>query len=85
MAKQDETGPDNPKAANAHGAAEVQAKMDEDLEQGFHGVKVDPTPNVNYTVHGVTRGLPTPETSAEQYAVAEAHGRKIAKRFGANA
>lgn len=31
-------------------------------EQGFRGTEVDPTPNENYTVAGVTSGAPTPET-----------------------
>lgn len=30
--------------------------------QGFRGIEVDPTPNENYTVAGVTSGAPTPET-----------------------
>lgn len=44
------------------GGKEVQSKMDEETEKGFRGVKVDPTPNENYTVAGVTSGKPTPET-----------------------
>lgn len=32
------------------------------IEQGFRGVEVDPTPNEHYTVAGVTAGKPTPET-----------------------
>ncbi len=42
--------------------AEVQAKVDKELDQGFRGVEADPTPNENYTVQGVTAGKPTPET-----------------------
>ena len=42
--------------------AQVQKQMDEDTERGFRGVEVDPTPNDNYTVSGVTSGAPTPET-----------------------
>jgi hypothetical protein len=42
--------------------AEVQAKADEDAARGFRGVEVDPTPNENYSVAGVTSGAPTPET-----------------------
>lgn len=34
-------------------------------EQGFRGIEVDPTPNENYTVAGVTSGAPTPETDLE--------------------
>lgn len=48
------------------GAAEVQARTDEELEQGFRGVEVDTTPNENYTVQGVTAGKPTPETDDGQ-------------------
>lgn len=46
------------------GASQVQSKMDEFTEQGFRGVAVDPTPNENYTVAGVTGGAPTPETDS---------------------
>lgn len=41
---------------------EVQERADRETEQGFRGVEVDPTPNENYTVAGVTSGAPTPET-----------------------
>lgn len=51
-----------PPAAPDAGASQVQAKMDEETDQGFRGVKVDPTPNEAYTVQGVTSGAPTPET-----------------------
>lgn len=46
------------------GSAEVQKKSDKETDQGFAGVEVDPTPNENYTVKGVTSGAPTPETDA---------------------
>jgi len=59
------------------GAAEVQAKMDQETEQGFRGVKVDPTPNENYTVSGVTSGAPTPETDADAAAEADAQVRRL--------
>ena len=42
--------------------AAVKAAVDKDTEQGFRGANTDPTPNENYTVAGVTAGLPTPET-----------------------
>jgi hypothetical protein len=48
--------------AESLGAGQVQEKMDEEQEQGFRGTKVDPTPNENFTVAGVTSGAPTPET-----------------------
>ncbi len=54
------------KGAAADPAAEVQARMDEELEQGFRGREVDSTPNENYTVAGVTDGKPTPETDEAQ-------------------
>jgi hypothetical protein len=47
------------------GADQVQEKMDEEQERGYRGVKVDKTPNENYTVAGVTKNLPTPETDPE--------------------
>jgi hypothetical protein len=43
----------------------LQAAADKETAQGFRGVEVDPTPNENYTVAGVTSGAPTPETHAE--------------------
>jgi hypothetical protein len=54
--------------AESLGAGEVQAKMDEEQEKGYRGTKGDPTPNENYTVAGVTKGLPTPETDPAQAA-----------------
>lgn len=45
---------------------QVQAAVDEETEQGFRGTQVDPTPNENYTVKGVTAGKPTPETDKKQ-------------------
>jgi hypothetical protein len=42
--------------------AEVQRRVDEDEARGLRGVEVDPTPNENYTIAGVTSGAPTPET-----------------------
>lgn len=42
--------------------ADVQKRADEDTARGFRGVEVDPTPNENYSVAGVTSGAPTPET-----------------------
>jgi hypothetical protein len=51
--------------ADAATAKEVQEKVDEETAQGFRGVEVDPTPNENYTIAGVTKGAPTPETDDE--------------------
>lgn len=71
-------GKDNERGAEKEGAAdqrpdelsgednkvldEVQAAVDKETEQGFRGTEVDPTPNENYTVVGVTSEAPTPET-----------------------
>lgn len=50
-------------ATNADaGQKEMQAIVDKENEQGFVGVSSDSTPNENYTLQGVTKGLPTPET-----------------------
>ncbi|MEU1919354.1 hypothetical protein ABZ742_04175 [Streptomyces albogriseolus] len=48
-------------------AQAIQKATDEAEEQGFFGTAVDPTPNENYTLKGVTSGAPTPE-SDPQYA-----------------
>lgn len=45
------------------GQAEVQAKFDAEQEQGYRGVRADPTPVENYTLQGVTSGAPTPESA----------------------
>lgn len=50
------------KDATEKAAEQVQEAVDRETEQGFRGVEVDPTPNENYTVSGVTAGKPTPET-----------------------
>lgn len=42
---------------------QVQDAVDQETEQGFRGVEVDPTPNENYTLAGQNAGKPTPETS----------------------
>ena len=64
------------KSAKDGGADQVAEKMDVETEQGFRGTKVDPTPNENYTVAGVTAGKPTPETDAKAAAKArESSGR----------
>ena len=58
------------------GQGEIQAKVDIEEEQGFRGIKVDPTPNENYTVDGVTSGAPTPENDQSARAEAKA-GLKV--------
>lgn len=62
--------PEQEQTGGDAGQAEVQEKMDVITEQGFRGVEVDPTPNENYTVAGVTSGAPTPETDADAEAAA---------------
>ncbi|WP_432091019.1 hypothetical protein [Streptomyces sp. NRRL F-5630] len=48
------------------GVAEaIQAATDAAEAQGYLGVAVDPTPNENYTLAGVTSGKPTPESDPE--------------------
>ncbi len=51
--------------ADDRSTAEVQERVDRETERGFRGVEVDPTPNENYTVAGVIKGAPTPETDPE--------------------
>jgi len=41
---------------------EVQEKVNDETEKGYRGTVLDPTPNENYTIAGVTSGKPTPET-----------------------
>lgn len=60
--------------------AQAQAQADVETEQGFRGVKVDPTPNENYTVSGVTSGAPTPET--DEAAASAAH--EAQQQLGSN-
>lgn len=45
------------------GSREVQKKVDKEVDQGFSGSVTDRTPNENYTVGGVTKDKPTPETA----------------------
>ena len=66
-----------PKKNDDAGSAEVQRNVDKASEQGFYGVKVDPTPNENYTVAGVTAGKPTPETDEKAADAARAATRRL--------
>jgi hypothetical protein len=45
---------------------QVAENLEQEVEDGFRGTKVDPTPNENYTLKGVTSGKPTPETDDKQ-------------------
>lgn len=68
---------DNADAGVTNVADKVQAKVDTETEQGFRGVEADPTPNENYTVSGVTKGAPTPETDADTADEAASHVRGL--------
>jgi hypothetical protein len=59
------------------GASQVDEAVAQEQEQGFRGTKVDPTPNENYTVAGVTAGKPTPETDDEHAAKVDAQLRSL--------
>lgn len=54
--------PRQAKQATDAASKQVQERMDQETEQGFRGVEVDPTPNENYTLAGQNAGAPTPET-----------------------
>lgn len=58
----------SPEKATEAAQAEVQKVVDKQVDQGFRGVEVDPTPNENYTVPGVLADKPTPETDADHAA-----------------
>lgn len=58
-------------------AADVQKRVDEETDQGFRGIKADPTPNENYTVEGVTAGKPTPETDDDAAETARRHMKGV--------
>lgn len=40
----------------------VQKTVDDENAKGYRGQQVSQVPNENYTIAGVTKGLPTPET-----------------------
>lgn len=56
----------------------VQSTVDEETERGYNGTEVDPTPNENYTLAGVTSGKPTPETD-EKAAAKAAEAASVAR------
>lgn len=59
-AKNDPQQPDS--TPSPHGGKEVEKGINEAAEQGFFGVRPDPTPLDHYTLPGVLAGKPTPET-----------------------
>lgn len=67
-------------ASGDSGASQVQETVDAEEKVGFRPADaepVDPTPNENYTVAGVTSGKPTPETDEKARAKArERLGRR---------
>lgn len=69
---------DKPNAKSDAGRAQAQSMMDEWTEKGHRGTAVDPTPNENYTVAGVTSGAPTPETDIDAEAEAVGPGGPLA-------
>lgn len=60
--KKSDTTTEKSAKAKPSTVSSIQAKVDQENEQGFRGIEVDPTPNENYTVAGVVSGKPTPET-----------------------
>lgn len=44
---------------------QVEKAVSEVNDQGYTGVKVDQTPDENYTLAGVVAGKPVPETAAD--------------------
>lgn len=76
----DTTDADEAVAENTR--AEAQEAMDAEHEKGYRGVAVDPTPNENYSVSGVTEGKPTPETDPKhRRKVRDALEERAASRF----
>lgn len=61
------------KTDKAH--TQVDKAVAAEEEQGFRGVKADPTPNEHYTIDGVVAGKPTPETDPKQAEKAHAAQR----------
>lgn len=90
--KQDNT-PKAAKPKSDGGASQIESVVKEGEEKGYLALSaattgddgtsniespVDPTPNENYTLQGVTSGKPTPETDPELRAEAR---RKMGRRL----
>ena len=56
-----------PEAGEDVGESQVQERIDAETEAGFRGIKVDPTPNENYSASNSApeNDLPTPETDQD--------------------
>lgn len=61
---------DNDTPVTEAGEDSVQSAVDVETDNGYRGVRTDPTPLENYTLDGVTSGLPTPETDEASLAAA---------------
>lgn len=68
-------------APESDGSAQaVQNLVDEETKRGYRGTEVDPTPNENYTLEGVTSDAPTPETDEDAAEAARAAAAELGKR-----
>ena len=63
--KSDMTKASTPSSAKGTSLTDIQARVDQENKQGFRGIEVDSTPNENYTLAGVVKDAPTPETDVE--------------------
>jgi hypothetical protein len=85
--KQDSTPESIPQEASAkatpltgsRAARRAERLENHESKKGFFGVEVDQTPNENYSVQGVIKGLPTPETKAAAETETEAKKAKESK------
>ncbi len=68
MAESKRTEQRRENAADEVGADQVQAAFDEANERGYFGESPDKTPRENYSLQGVGKGLPTPETDPDRLA-----------------
>lgn len=68
-------------AAKKEAEDRVQEAVDEETERGYNGTEVDPTPNENYTLQGVTSGKPTPETDEKAASKAAESASAARSRF----
>lgn len=71
---------DNPQAGVGDALAQVDEVVNDEIDKGYRGVEIDPTPNEHYTVPGVLAGKPTPET--DEGLAEEARARSLGRRRG---